>query len=219
MLVRAQPFLSTCREKQRSATDMIITGVSGQTGAGKSTLAQMLSEEGLGTNLEVDAIGHSLLSEPETVERLVGEFGADICDENSNVCRKALGRKAFQTESSIAALNAIMHPAMVARVEHEIALARRRGDAFFIVNAALLFSMKLDLMCDYLIYVITSASIRLQRLMENRNWSEESARERLFAQDELPLGRQDIMIINNDGTEKDLAAEAHRVAQLLKGSK
>jgi hypothetical protein len=55
--------------------------------------------------------------------------------------------------------------------------------------------------------------------VSNRNWSEESARERLFAQDELPDGRSDIIIVNNDRTEVELANEAHRVAMLLKGMK
>ncbi len=198
---------------------MLIIGVSGQTGAGKSTLAQMLSREGLGKNLEVDAIGHQLLAESQTRQRLVGVFGDDILDEQGQVCRKFLGRKAFQSEATIEKLNSIMHPAMVERVRHEIAQAKEQGEDFFIVNAALLFSMKLDQLCQRLIYVVTSPEIRLERLVSNRNWSEESARERLFAQDELPDGRSDIIIVNNDRTEVELANEAHRVAMLLKGMK
>ena len=74
---------------------------------------------------------------------------------------------------------------MVEKVQQEIAAARQRGEKFFIVNAALLFSMQLDRFCDRLIYVVTSPEIRLKRLVDYRNWSEESARERLFAQDEI----------------------------------
>lgn len=197
---------------------MIITGVSGQTGAGKSTLAEMLSGEGLGLNLEVDAIGHQLLEDAKTGAKLVAAFGNDILDENGHVCRKSLGRKAFQSESTIETLNSIMHPAMVEKVQQEIAAARQRGEKFFIVNAALLFSMQLDRFCDRLIYVVTSPEIRLKRLVDYRNWSEESARERLFAQDEIPPGRSDIIIVYNDKTEAELAQEAHRVAGLLKGN-
>lgn len=197
---------------------MLITGVSGQTGAGKSTLAQMLSCEGLGRNLEVDAIGHQLLAEKATRQHLVQAFGEDILDGNGEVCRKSLGRKAFQNEANTEKLNSIMHPAMVERVRQEIEQAEKQGEEFFIVNAALLFSMGLDRFCERLIYVVTSPEIRMQRLIDNRNWSEESARERLFAQDELPVGRSDIIIVNNDRTEKELASEAHRVAMLLKGT-
>lgn len=198
---------------------MLIIGISGQTGAGKSTLAQMLSKEGLGKNLEVDAIGHQLLTESHIKQRLVAMFGADILDKQGQVCRKSLGRKAFQSKVTIAKLNSIMHPAMVQRVKHEIALAKEQGQNFLIINAALLFSMKLDRLCQRLIYVVTSPEIRLERLIRYRNWSKESAKKRLFAQDELPKGRSDIIIINNDHSEVELANEARRVAILLKGTK
>ena len=197
---------------------MLIIGVSGQTGAGKSTLANMLSCEGLGINLEVDAIGHQLLNEPSTVKKLVEKFGPEILDEKGGVCRRSLGHKAFLNEESIEDLNSVMHPAMVERVQQQIEKARRNGDEYFIVNAALLFSMHLDSFCNRLVYVMTSPEIRFQRLVDYRNWTEESAKARLFAQDEIPAGRSDIIMVNNDGTEEELAVEARRVAQLLKGN-
>ncbi len=197
---------------------MLIIGVSGQTGAGKSTLARFLSENGLGKNLEVDAVGHDLLRDQATAARLVKAFGEEILDEEGFICRKALGRRAFAGADSIERLNSIMHPAMIDAVKDEIAAAGQRGDKFLIVNAALLFSMGLDRLCDRIIYVVTSAQIRLKRLVDNRNWSEESAKERLFAQDELPEGRTDIIVVNNDKTEKELAETACRLALQLKGT-
>ncbi len=196
---------------------MLIIGVSGQTGAGKSTLALMLSQEGLGENLEVDAIGHDLLKDKKTIEKLVAIFGAEILDEQGEICRRSLGRKAFVDGDSIENLNLIMHPAMIERVKSSIKRAEENGAGYLIVNAALLFSMGLDRICNRLVYVVTSPEIRLKRLVAYRNWSEESARERLFAQDEIPEGRSDIIIVNNDRTEIELAAEAHRLALLLKG--
>lgn len=195
---------------------MKVIGVSGQTGAGKSTLADMLSKAGFGCNLEVDSIGHFLLEDEKIRELLVEGFGGDILDSEGLICRKALGRKAFKDPATTELLNSIMHPAMVERVKSELTNAKRRNEAYFIVNAALLFSMKLAQLCDELIYVVTSPEIRFSRLVENRNWSEESARERLFAQDEMPAEQSNIIIVRNDGTEEDLALEVEKIAIKLR---
>lgn len=193
---------------------MLIIGISGQTGAGKSTFANMLSQLGLGENLEVDAVGHELLAVPQVRQSLVKAFGEDILDAGGNVCRRSLGRRAFVNSDAINTLNGIMHPAMKTMVAARIDTARKSGRPAIIINAALLFSMGLDSLCNRLIYVQADPEVRLKRLVNYRNWTEESARERLFAQDKLPAGRK-VTLVNNDGDEAELAAVADRVAAEL----
>lgn len=194
---------------------MLIIGISGQTGAGKSTFANMLSQRGLGENLEVDAVGHELLTVPQVRQSLVTAFGEDILDAEGNVCRRSLGRRAFVSSDTINILNSIMHPAMKKMVAARIDTARKSGHQAIIVNAALLFSMGLDSLCNRLIYVQADPEVRLKRLVNYRNWTEESARERLFAQDKLPEGRK-VILVNNDGDESELAALADRVTTELR---
>lgn len=196
-MVKAPLFQFCCLE---SRNNMLVIGVCGQTGAGKSTLADLLSSHGLGTNLEVDAVGHQLLGNQAIVNKLIEVFGREILDENGSVCRRALGRRAFVDDSSIAALNSIMHPAMIERVKSEIMTAQKDGESSLIVNAALLFSMGLASLCNVLVYVKADAEIRFKRLTELRNWSEVSARERLFAQDEMPDDPSIIVVENNAGS-------------------
>lgn len=193
---------------------MLIIGISGQTGAGKSTFANMLSQRGLGENLEVDAVGHELLAVPQVRLSLVKAFGEDILDAEGNVCRRSLGRRAFVNSDAINTLNGIMHPAMKTMVAARIEAARKSGRPAIIINAALLFSMGLDSLCNRLIYVQADPEARLKRLVNYRNWTEESARERLFAQDKLPAGRK-VILVNNDGDEAELASVADRVAAEL----
>ena len=192
---------------------MLVIGISGQTGAGKSTLANLLSQRGLGQNVEVDAIGHELLTKPAMQHILIKTFGAGIMVDGA-ICRRALGRVAFASDESISALNSIMHPAMVNEVRHKIELARAAGEPAIIINAALLFKMGLNKLCDKIIYVRADSEARLQRLVEYRNWSQESARERLYAQDELPADPQ-IIIVDNDGPEPALAEVAGNLAATL----
>ncbi len=197
---------------------MLIIGISGQTGAGKSTFANFLSQRGLGENLEVDAIGHELLAAPEVRESLVKTFGAEILDASGAVCRRSLGRLAFRSSDATSSLNAVMHPAMRKLVAARVESARQAALPSIIINAALLFSMELDGLCNRLIYVQADPEVRLRRLVNYRNWSEESARERLFAQDRLPAV-PGVVIVENNADESALAAVADQIAEnLLKGA-
>lgn len=192
---------------------MLVIGISGQTGAGKSTLANMLSQRGLGENIEVDAVGHELLKHAAMQHILVKTFGEDIFVDGE-ICRKALGRRAFASDETVQMLNNIMHPAMVNEVKHKIELARAAAANSIIVNAALLFSMGLDSLCNRLIYVRTNPELRLQRLVDHRQWSMESARERLHAQDEMPEDK-DVIVVDNDTSEADLGEKANNLAAML----
>ncbi len=192
---------------------MLVVGISGQTGAGKSTLANLLSQRGLGQNVEVDAIGHELLRQPAMQHILVKTFGDSIMVAGA-ICRRTLGRVVFASEEKIDALNSIMHPAMVNEVRHKIELADAAGEKAIIINAALLFKMGLDRLCSRIIYVRANSDLRMQRLVDYRKWSQESARERLHAQDELPENAQ-VIIVDNDGTEQALAETASNLAAML----
>ncbi|MDD3000623.1 MAG: dephospho-CoA kinase [Candidatus Riflebacteria bacterium] len=192
---------------------MLIIGISGQTGAGKSTTANILSELGYGENLEVDAVGHELLTDTNTKSVLVEKFGKEIIDPSGEVDRKILGRKVFSNEENTLILNNIMHPAMVKKIGDYIGKRKKQGINSIIINAALLFTMKLDLLCNKLIYVQSDPQLRLNRLIQYRSLPEDRAKERLFAQDKLPENRKDIIIIENNGNESELKANITKIAK------
>lgn len=184
---------------------MFVIGISGQTGAGKSTAAEILSKNGYGENLEVDKVGHALLKDSKTKQKLAKAFGNDIIDENGEVNRKSLGKKAFTTQENTEKLNSIMHPAMVDMVKEHIMEKESQGEKYIIINAALLFKMKLDLLCDKIFYISAKPETRLKRLVENRGMTEEAAKARLNSQDKMPdCSNNKIAIIDNNGSEKEL---------------
>jgi dephospho-CoA kinase len=199
-----------------SNKQMLIIGVSGQTGAGKSTTADILSELGFGENYEIDKLGHEVLNEESIIKALVSSFGEDILDSEGLVDRRVLGQMAFSKPENILTLNAIMHPAMVALTKQHIKEAKEQGKKSIIINAALLFTMELDKLCNILIYVETDSDIRLNRLISNRGINKATAEKRLFSQDKMPLGRSNLLVIKNNGDELKLRKEAQQIASKLK---
>lgn len=195
---------------------MLIIGVSGQTGAGKSTTADILSELGFGENYEIDKLGHEVLNEESIIKALVSSFGEEILDSEGLVDRRVLGQMAFSKPENILTLNTIMHPAMVALTKQHIKKAKEQGKKSIIINAALLFTMELDKLCNILIYVETDSDIRLNRLISNRGINKATAEKRLFSQDKMPLGRSNLLVIKNNGDELKLRKEAQRIASKFK---
>lgn len=183
---------------------MLIIGISGQTGAGKSTLAELMVNKGFGRNIEVDNLGHDLLKDNATIHQLTDAFGKEILTDNQ-IDRKKLGAKAFVSNAATETLNSIMHPNMVKMVERIIEEEKKNGSQSIIVNAALLYKMNLDKLCNKIIYVKADPEIRVKRLVENRGMTEERARERLFSQDQEPANDPRVIILENNGTPEELS--------------
>ena len=176
---------------------MMVIGISGQTGAGKTTFANSLKEtfESLFSviYIDVDSLGHKVLNESETIEQLTKAFGEDILTD-SKIDRKKLGAKVFVSQEATELLNSIMHPRMVNIVEDIIKTNKDNScKKLIIIDAALLYKMNLARLCDKIIYVEADPEIRVKRLVSTRGMTEERARERLFAQDKEPLGKKIIL--------------------------
>ena len=182
---------------------MRIIGISGQTGAGKSTLAKLLSSNLNSEYVDVDSLGHVLLKDKITINRLTKAFGDDILTD-CQIDRKKLGSKAFVSTEATEKLNNIMHPRMVEMVKDIIVQSKSQGKDNVIIDAALLYKMKLDLLCDLIIYVKADPEIRVQRLVATRGWTEQMARERLFSQDKEPINDERVKIIENNGSQESL---------------
>lgn len=182
-----------------------VWGITGTMGSGKSTLAQFMTEWGA-ANIEVDQIGHKMLSVPAVVQRLTAAFGLDIRLPDGGVDRKRLGRLAFASPESMATLNAIMHPPMIDEVERQIAIETVNGTPLIALNAALLYRMHLDTLCERIIYVRATPDVRLDRLTSIRGVPVDVARARLMAQDPEPPASPQVLFCTNDGTLEALHA-------------
>lgn len=180
---------------------MNIIGISGQTGAGKSTFAKLLNKKLNGEYIDVDSLGHILLQDESTINKLVQAFGKDILTD-SQIDRKKLGSKAFVSTEETEKLNSIMHPAMVEMVKKLIDKCREQNQQNVIIDAALLYKMKLNNLCNKIIYVKADSEIRVKRLVSTRGWTEQRARERLFSQDTEPNDENVIFIENNGSLEE-----------------
>ena len=111
---------------------MIVIGLHGKIGAGKSTVAGMFADLGA-TVVDADALAHEVLAESDARAEIVARFGAGVLDAAGNVRRPALAERVFGTTAAHAAalrdLEAIVHPRVRRRIEARLHALRREEEA------------------------------------------------------------------------------------------
>jgi dephospho-CoA kinase len=121
---------------------MLRVGLTGGLGSGKSTAAKLFADLGAYV-LQSDAIGRDLMEpEQEVYARIVAHFGAGVVLADGRLDRAALARIAF-ADGRVEELNAIVHPAVIAR-EAELSeeIRARDAGAVVMVESALIFETK-----------------------------------------------------------------------------
>ena len=161
---------------------MKIIGLTGLTGAGKSTVAQKLMAYGC-YHIDADKVAREVINNNENVKNKLKEyFGDDVINEDGTTNRPLLASRAFANEESTTALNEITHPAVTEEIQSIIKDMEEIGYRGVIIDAIALFESGEDALCDFTVAVIAPKEIRLERIMKRDNITEEKALERINAQ-------------------------------------
>jgi len=178
-----------------------VVGIAGRYCAGKDAVVRILEARGF-RSIDVDAVGHDVLAEQK--DRIRTEFGDGIMRPDGSVDRRALGARVFRDPADLSRLESIVHPRMVDRVR--ILLAGEHGP--MLINAAILYKMGLNALCDAVLWVTAPAAIRFLRAMKRDRLGPRRAWERIRAQRGLRPqcnGPQvDTYIVNNWGSVRML---------------
>ena len=161
---------------------MVVIGITGPTGAGKTTVLNVLAQLG-GTSVDCDAVYHQLLLTSVPMQHeLKNRFGAEIFDENGHLRRKELGAIVFGDSAALAELNAITHRHIVAELKRRIACAEAEGRPAVALDAIALLESGAGRLCRVTVAVTASEEARVRRIMAREGISEEYARARAAAQ-------------------------------------
>lgn len=194
----------------------MIIGLTGLIGSGKSEVAAVFERMGA-VVIDADRIGRQVVDGDSIVfYRLLTVFGTSILNADLTLNRKRLGQAAFSSPASLRALNEIIHPPLLRRLDSEIAGARRlRRHA--VVDAALLVQWKYDRRMDHVILVTSTAERRLRR-MRKRGFDREEVRRRSQLQlSEAELRRRAGVVITNDGDLAGLQVKTEKLYRRLTG--
>lgn len=188
----------------------MLIGLTGQIGSGKSTAARVFEELGAAI-VDADMIGRDVVEmSPAVLKKLVKQFGKEILTPSGGLNRKGLAKRAFATDEGKAALNAIVHPYLLAELHRQVKKYLKQGRVV-VIDAALLLDWDLDKQVDKTLVITASPQIRFRR-MEARGLSRQEVLTRQKVQ--LPLTeykRRATDLIPNNGTREELAKKLTRL--------
>ncbi len=196
---------------------MLNVAVTGNVAAGKSTVVKWF--RGWGAEIidadqlvrEVQRPGTAVLS------AIVGHFGNDVIALDGSLNRRALRQQVLGDEAALAALNAIVHPAVRKRRIELARAAARRNTTVLINDIPLLFEVLDPNDFDVVVLVDAAPSIRRERLINVRGLSSVEADHLMESQmsSEPKRARSDI-VIDNDGSLEELHRQALSAWEVLR---
>jgi dephospho-CoA kinase len=185
---------------------MLMVGLTGGIGAGKSAVAARLTELGA-LVVDSDRLAREVVA-PGTsgLAEVVAAFGEGVLTPAGELDRPALAALVFEDEAARARLEGIIHPRVRSRMAEIVSAAPE--DAIVVNDVPLLVEAGLSANYDLVLVVLADERVRLARLVGSRGLSEQEARARMAAQasDEQRRAVADVVIENNGSLDELRAA-------------
>ncbi|MBQ2775710.1 MAG: dephospho-CoA kinase [Clostridia bacterium] len=193
-----------------------IAGLTGQTGAGKSSVAGYLRQNGA-CIIDCDLLAREItLPGSPVLKKLSERFGDDIIRKDGTLDRRLLASRAFADKVGSDALNAITHPAITELARERMIQAENDGFDIAVLDAAVLHASELKNDCDVIICVCAPAEERLERLEKRDKIERAEIMKRMSAQPSEEYYRENSDIIINNGVGDDMKNQCDELVKQLK---
>ncbi len=191
-----------------------IIGLIGMSGAGKSTVCRIFSENGYQvidcdiSAREVAQVGMGSLDE------LRNELSAELIRQDGTLDRRKTAELIFNDDEKRSVFNRIIYPYITYNVIEKIKASAQD----VLLDAPTLYEAQLDGICDDIISVCADEEICMKRIMERDGIGEDLARARLNSQHDIGwYGERSSYCIVNNGSVEELYSAAENIIIRLKG--
>ncbi len=194
----------------------MIVGLTGQSGAGKSTVAGFLAENGLKI-INADMLVAEIYSSGSPCLKTIAScFGNDIIIDGV-LNRKILAERAFSSKENTKLLSSIVHPFVTAEFCKAAKTFFASGENIVVYDAPQLFESNFDVACRLIVSVVCSRQTRIQRICARDSITEKEALMRINAQlhEDFFKENSDI-ILENNGTKQELLQASAQLIERLK---
>ena len=179
----------------KSPEDVLVIGITGNIGVGKSAVRRMLERLGA-LGIDADVLTHrALLKDSPLHDRIVSKFGNKILGKDEEINRSKLAKLIFNNKKSLRDLENLLHPA-ISKAIHQI--INDVSLPVIAIEAIKLLESDLVDLCDAIWLVDAPRQKQLKRILENRSLTVDQVQERLDHQTPMETKRQKAQVIINN---------------------
>jgi dephospho-CoA kinase len=197
---------------------MDVYGLTGGIGSGKSSVGELLEAYGIPV-VSADELSRMVVAKgSDGLAAVVAAFGEGVLDAKGELDRRAMARIVFPDAKKRRELESILHPLIRERFEQVLDALEKGGHRLMVYEVPLLFEKNLQGDMKAVILVSADDAIRIARVRQRDNVSEEEVRQRMAAQmdEDEKRRRADYVLYNNGGLD-DLRREVeHLISHFLR---
>jgi len=178
---------------------VMVVGLTGQTGAGKSTVSRIFSDNGFAV-INADSVARKVVEKGSgCLDEIVDFFGEGILNEEGELNRRALAAIVFSDKAKLETLNTIIYPYITGEILRSIRRYSIQGNKLILLDAPTLFESRADDFCEIIISVLADEDIRRERIISRDSLTPEQAQRRMNSQldEEFFKSHSDYIIHNN----------------------
>lgn len=201
-----------------STHKMLVVGLTGRSGSGKSTVSGHYASLGY-TIANGDKISRQVTASGSAcLEELVQAFGGEILANDHSLLRQNLANIAFESKESTAKLVKITHKYIKQELVRQIMLAQNLGEKLFFVDGAVIVGAPAHALCNKLVVVTAPLRLSISRIILRDGISKTAACQRLNAQmpEEKLCKYADFMIDNSGGINSLIIRANDVLSEILK---
>lgn len=195
---------------------MIILGLTGSIGCGKSMLSNILKDNNIHI-IDADEISRKIFEDEKLLSLVFEYFGYSIKNKDGTLNRKALGNIVFNDDNKLIELNKLTHPKIKEKILNEIEKARLHYKDIVVIDAPLLIEGGYLEIVDKVLVITCDENIQINRIQQRDNCSQEDALSRISSQ----ISQQEKVkyadyIIDNSGNLEELQKKSNEFLVYMK---
>ena len=160
---------------------MLVLGLTGNIGCGKSSVSNIFIKKGIDV-IDEDIEARKIFDDKELLNKVFSTFGDSIKNEDGSLNRKALGNIVFNDDEKLIELNNLTHPKIKQNILSQVSKYKEQGKKIVVIDAALLIEDDYLPYIDKLVLVTCREDIQIERIKNRDNCTEEEAISRINSQ-------------------------------------
>lgn len=162
---------------------MMVIGITGPTGAGKSIVCRLLGDWERISIVDCDRVARQVVRRGERcLLDLAVEFSSAIVDKDGELNRRKLASIVFADRRKLKRMESIIYPYILASILHTLAKREKAGDRAVFLDAPTLYQSGADILCQRVVAVLAPPEDRLRRIMERDGLTADEAKARMACQ-------------------------------------